>query len=239
MTKKKEIEPEDFTPQGNDFAIKPLKFKNVKQKNFFQLIKDPESQLVICNGPAGVGKNMIALYSGLKLLKQGKYEQILYVRTPVDSSDTKIGFLKGDLFEKTTNYMFPLDEKLDKFLKVDARQELLRSGQIETTVNTFMRGRSIDNTFVIIDEMQNFSLREAQVILSRFESNTKIVAIGDHTQSDIGGKSCLKNLMSMFGDEDAQQHGVFTFEFDVEDIVRSGLTQYVIETFNKYRKFNR
>jgi phosphate starvation-inducible PhoH-like protein len=228
-----------------NYKIATLKFKNKKQKQFFDICRDEDTKLVICDGPAGTGKTILSFYSALKMLrsKDNNYESILYVRTPVDSSDTGIGYLPGDLKEKSYNYMLPLYEKLEKFLEKDKIKELLSRGIIESDVNTFMRGRSIDNTIVIVDEIQNYSMREVKTLLSRFEENTKIIALGDHAQSDIGLNSSLSKLLIMFSDEsekvESEKNGVFTFTFDIEDVVRSELTKFILQKFDKYEKVAR
>lgn len=223
------------------YKIESLKFKSKKQKEFFDLCRSDDTNLVICDGPAGTGKSLISLYSALKQVKSGQYDRILYVRSPVDSSDVGLGFLPGDLYDKTVNYMIPLQEKIEKFIENDKVNELFRQGIVETCVNSFMRGRSINDTIVIIDELQNYSTKEIKTIFSRFEENTKIIAIGDHMQSDIGIKTCINKILDMFENEmdTANENGVFTFRFNNEDIVRSGLTQYVVKIFDKYEKISR
>jgi len=237
-------------PKAPNFKINTLKFKSQKQKDYFDICRDDDTKLVICDGPAGTGKTLLSMYAALRLIKQGKYEHILYVRSPVDSAEQGLGFLPGDIDDKSHNYMIPLEEKLCKFLEYESIKQLLQDDVIISTVNNFMRGRSIDNTIVIIDEIQNFSLSEAKTLLSRFEENTKIIACGDKAQSDIGLKSCLTKLIKMFGDEDApvggktikehsEEQGVHTFAFDIEDVVRSGLTKYVLEVFARNEKIMR
>lgn len=249
MKKKKSVKNsnEDFdkihelSTQRLTYKIAPLKFKSKKQKQFFDLCKSDDTKLLICDGPAGTGKSLLSFYSALKQVKAGKYERILYVRSPVDSSDSHLGFLPGDLNDKTYNYMIPLEEKIDKFIEPDKINEIIRQGIIESSVNTYMRGRSINDTIVIVDEIQNYTLKEALTLFSRFEENTKIIAIGDHMQSDIGPKTCIKKILDMFENEmeEANKNGVFTFRFDNTDIVRSGLTQYIVKTFEKYEKIAR
>lgn len=249
MAKKRCREPENeqmiqselFTNDKTtlNFRIKSLKFKNDKQRDFFNLCKDPKNKMIICDGVAGTGKTLISFYVALKLVKTKKYDQILYVRSPVDSSERGIGFLPGDLYDKVNSYMLPMEEKLEKLLDFDKIKELKNNNIVESTVNTFMRGRSIDNTIVIIDEIQNYTFEESKTILSRFEENTKLIVLGDHTQSDIGLKSCLTKLTTIFDDNDCADNGVVTFSFGVEDVVRSGLTKFILEKFEKYGKLNR
>jgi len=182
----------------------------------------------------------LAIYAALKQLKAGEYEKIMYLRSPVDSSEKGIGFLPGDFDSKIINYMIPLDEKLNKFIEYHDIQKLYEHDKIEHTVNSFIRGRSIENTIVIVDEIQNFTRKEALSVLSRTEETAKIIAIGDHMQSDIGLSSCLSKLMIMFGEDSrAEENGVAIFTFDNEDIVRSKLTRYIVEIFERYDKVSR
>jgi len=226
------------------FTITPLKFKSKKQKEFFDLCRSDDTKLLICDGPAGTGKSLLSIYAALKLIKAGKYKRLMYVRTPIDSSDNGLGYMPGSLYEKSIHYMMPLDEKISKLVSYDDIKKLHEHDVIESTVNTFMRGRSIDDTIVIIDEIQNFSMSEIKTLLTRFEENTKIIGLGDKGQSDIGLKSCLNKLVIMFSHDEyeenrAKENGVFTFKFDIGDVVRSGLTKYIIEIFDKSQKISR
>jgi phosphate starvation-inducible PhoH-like protein len=248
MTKKKtprdyrqeELIPNELEVKAPNFKIKQLKFKSQKQKDFFDLCRDDDIKLVICDGPAGTGKSLLALYAALKLVKSGKYDRIMYVRTPVDSSDGGIGYLPGDINDKIINYMIPLDEKLNKLMDYDDIKDLYSQDYIEYTVNSFMRGRSIENTILIIDEFQNQTMKEAITCLSRIEESSKIIAIGDHMQSDIGLKSCLTKVMSMFHDRpEAVENGVATLEFNNDDIVRSKLVKYIVGEFERAMKMSR
>jgi phosphate starvation-inducible PhoH-like protein len=248
MTKKRtprdyrqeEIIPNELEVKAPNFKIKPLKFKSQKQKQFFDICRDEDIKLVICDGPAGTGKSLLALYAALKMIKSGQYERIMYVRSPVDSSDGGIGFLPGDVNDKIINYMIPLDEKLNKLLDYDDIKQLYGEDYIEYTVNSFMRGRSIENTILIIDEFQNQTMMEAITCLSRIEETSKIIAIGDHMQSDIGLKSCLTKVMTMFSNRvEAIENGVTTFEFDNNDIVRSKLVKYIVGEFERAMKMSR
>lgn len=253
MTKKsasqKNYREEIFVPSELDskqvnFKINSLKFKSQKQKDFFDLCRNEDIKLLICDGPAGTGKSFLAIYAALKMLKAGKYEKIMYLRSPVGSSERDIGFLPGSMEEKIINYMHPLDEKLSKFLDFNDIKKLYEHDKIEYAINTFIRGRSIENTVVIVDEIQNMQLRENLTLFSRTEETTKIIAIGDHIQSDIGLDSSLSKLMIMFGEgekniEEALENGVSTFKFDNEDIVRSKLTRFIVEKFERYTKIAR
>jgi phosphate starvation-inducible PhoH-like protein len=248
MTKKKtprdyreeDVIPHELEVKKPNFKIKTLKFKSQKQKDFFDLCRDEDVKLLVCDGPAGTGKSLLALYSALKSLKSGVYDRIMYVRSPVDSSDGGIGFLPGDLNDKIINYMIPLDEKLSKLLDYNDIKSLYKDDFIEFTVNTFMRGRSIENTILIIDEFQNNTMQEALTQISRIEETSKIIAIGDHMQSDIGLKSCLTKVTAMFKDRpEAIQNGVATFEFNNEDIVRSKLVKYIVGEFERTMKMSR
>lgn len=232
--------PNELEVKKPNFKIEPLKFKSQKQKDFFDLCKDEEIKLLVCDGPAGTGKSLLALYAALKMVKAGQYDRIMYVRSPVDSSDGGIGFLPGDLTDKIINYMIPLDEKLNKLLDYNDIKGIYEHGYIEYTINSFMRGRSIENTIVIVDEAQNNSMQEILTIFSRVEETSKIIAIGDHMQSDIGLKSCLTKVVTMFKDRpEALANGVATFEFDNEDIVRSRLVKYIVGEFERTMKMAR
>lgn len=237
--REEDILSHELTSGNPTFKIKPLSFKSKKQKDFFDLCHNDDMKLVICDGPAGSGKSLIALYAALKSLKSGKYDRIMYIRSPVDSSEKGIGFLPGDIHDKIINYMVPLDEKISKLVYEQDTKKLFDSGMIEYNVNSFMRGRSIENAIIIVDEIQNFTMKEALSLFSRTEETTKIIAIGDHMQSDIGLKSCLTKIMTMFEGDIARENGVDTFKFNNEDIVRSKLTRYIVGVFEHHMKISR
>lgn len=238
--REEDIIPNELEIKKPNFKINPLKFKSQKQKDFFDFCKNEDVKLLVCDGPSGTGKSLLSLYAALKMLKSGKYERIMYVRSPIDSSDGGVGYLPGTLTDKIVNYMVPLDEKLNKLLGYEDIKKLYEHDYIEYTVNSFMRGRSIENTILIVDEFQNSTMSEALTQISRIEETSKIIALGDHMQSDIGAKSCLKKVVNMFKDRpEAIENGVVTFEFENDDIVRSKLVKYIVGEFERTMKMLR
>lgn len=210
-----------------NISIKSPTFKSARQKEFHDLLVNNDTKMVICDGPAGTGKDFLTVYCGLKLLKRGDFEQILYIRSAADSSKIPIGFLPGDLEEKSCNYMEPLNEKLSQFLDPQDISKLRSSDAIESIINNYLRGRSINDVFVIVDEAQNFHREDLKTILTRFEENARVILIGDSTQSDIGKYNCYPQIFDTFSDSESKKFGVFTFRFYEEDIVRSPLCAFV------------
>jgi len=177
-----------------------VKCKNAKQKKFFNNLKDLDKKVNICDSPAGVGKSLLALTAGLYHLKNGNCSKIIIIVPTVEASDAcKIGLLPGSVDEKVYPYTVATRTNIEKILKISGNiaykemaSQLINSGFIEFELLSFARGRNYDDAFVILDEAENLSNKEAILLMSRMgEGNSKIAIIGDHEQCD------RKNLKSL------------------------------------------
>jgi phosphate starvation-inducible PhoH-like protein len=236
MPRKKRIEiEEEFEKPSVNFTIKSPTFRSENQKEFFLASQNDLCQVLICNGPAGSAKTFLAIYSSLMLIKkQPRFEKLIYVRSPVESADQRMGYLPGDLGEKFFAYTTPLEEKLSDFLDEVNYKKLKDKAIVESTPINFLRGVSWKNSCIILDEAQNLTFRELKTFLTRVGEDCKVFLLGDHSQSDIGNKSGFHNIMTIFNNYEAEQNGLFTVEFDQDDIERSKLCAYIVGALNNF-----
>lgn len=210
-----------------------LKCKNDSQKNLVKLISS--NDITISSGPAGTGKTFIACAQALKLLKQdSRYHKILLVKSVTVLEGEDVGFLKGDLKEK----MFPFTLSfLDNFYKLigeDNTTAMLNEGLIEVLPLAYIRGRSIDNAIIIVDEAQNISLKNMRSTLTRIGENSKMIITGDIKQIDIKNKklSSLDTVVNMF----SGKHNIGTMFFETKDIVRNPIVMMIEDEFDNYEE---
>jgi len=205
-----------------------------KQKSFIDLVLDKKSKMIFVTGVSGTSKTHLSVLCGLKMLSAnehgaGKYSELLYIRSAVESSDNKLGYLPGGEDDKMGPYLVPLKEKLAEFLPGHDIQLLEKDQRIISVPLGFVRGLNWNAKYIIIDESQNCSKRELITLITRVGEFSKIIILGDPSQSDIGTKSGFTNIYNMFNDDEAKENGVFTFEFTEEDIVRSDLVRFIMK----------
>ncbi len=199
-----------------------------KQKTFLELAQNENTNIMFVEGPAGSSKSFLAVYVALQMLKQKKIEQILYVRSIVESATKKLGSLPGEVDEKFKPWILPLVEKCDEFLGQHITNSLLESERIHCVPVNFLRGSTFKDCVVIADESQNFSHQEILTIITRFGKNCKLFVIGDSLQSDIHSHD-FSNFYKRFNDEESRQNGIHYFAFDENDIMRSKLLRFIIK----------
>jgi phosphate starvation-inducible PhoH-like protein len=209
-----------------------LKCKNTSQKKFVNLVNN--NDITICAGPAGTGKTFLACAQSLKLLKTKKYKKILLVKSVTVLEGEDVGFLKGDLKEK----MFPFTISfLDNFYKLigeDNTTAMLNEGLIEVLPLAYIRGRSIDDSIIIVDEAQNISLKNMRSTLTRIGDNSKMIITGDTKQIDIKNKklSSLDTVVSIF----SGKSNIGTMEFQTKDIVRNPIVMMIEDEFDNWEE---
>lgn len=223
MTAKKE---EKKTPIQNVHI--EIKCKTENQKKFIKLIK--EKDIVIAAGFAGTGKTFLSCAEALKLLKSGKYKKITIVKSVTTLKDEEIGFLKGSMKDKMEPFMYSFRSNFIKLIGKFATEALEAAEAIEVLPLAFIRGMSIDDSILIIDEAQNISLDNMKSILTRIGENSKMIIIGDTKQID-GDKrtSSLKFIMDKF--EAHPEFGIMKFER--EDQVRNPLINIIEDVFDE------
>ncbi len=209
-----------------------------KQKELFKLIQDKNTKMVLVKGPSGVSKTMSAVYCGLHELNNKKVSQIVYIRAAVESADSKLGMLPGEILSKVEPYLIPLKEKLEEFLTTSQVKALQAGNFIEGSPISFLRGRHMSNRYIVVDESQSLVEREIITIMTRLGEHSKIIICADPYQTDLtnGKVGGFDKLFKTFSDQESKDNGIFTFEFGPEDIVRSKFVKFIVEKLEIYNK---
>ena len=231
--------------KSDDF-IKPDIFLNYKidqkfhlndhHKAFVECAMDDASQIIFCDGPAGCPKTYLAAYVALSMLKEKKVEEIIYIRSIVESATRKLGSLPGEVDEKFKPWSIPMVEKCDELVGKQVTNMLFESEYLKCVPVNFLRGSTFMNSVVIVDEAQNLEHSELVTILTRFGKNCKLFVIGDTLQSDIHEKSGFARMLKVFNSEDSKSHGIHSYHFTEEDITRSKLLRYIIRVIATIKK---
>lgn len=220
----------------NQLSLRPLNWTE-RQKSFLELASSKEFKVVFVSGPAGTAKTLLSTYVALDLINQRRVSDILYIRSAVESSDSKLGFLPGEVNDKMAYYGIPFLDKLEELLPRNDIQNLTKEERVNIQPVNFVRGQSWNARCIIIDESQNMTQKELITVLTRLGQFSKCFVLADPMQSDINGKSGgFSNLMKLFDDEDSKKQGIFTFQFTEEDIMRSELCKFLVGRFNTLTK---
>ena len=211
-----------------DFDVTNKHQFNSVQNEFLECIQKETSHLAIVDGPAGTAKTYLAVFAALKLVAKRKLENIVYVRSVVESANKSIGFLPGEIDEKFAPWAMPLNDKLEELVSPAVIKNLISTNVIKCVPVNFLRGITFRNSFVIIDEAQNLTLSELTTILTRFGHNTKYVIAGDSLQADIGKLSGFNKILNAFTHEECASKGIHTFRFTENEIVRSEILKFIV-----------
>ena len=214
-------------------AGKPIKPKTLGQKEYCEAIENNTITLGV--GPAGSGKSFLSVAEAVAAFRADKYNRIILTRPAVEAGE-RLGFLPGDLQSKVDPYLRPLYDALFEMLGADTYQKYLEKGNIEVAPLAYMRGRTLDDSFIILDEAQNTSAEQMKMFLTRLGFGSKMVITGDITQIDLpeDKTSGLKVAMKILdGVED-----VAICNLTSADIVRNRLVQKIIEAYEDYEKKN-
>lgn len=208
---------------------KEITAKTVTQRAYVKALD--ESDIVFAIGPAGTGKTYLAMAAALSRLNRREIERIHLVRPAVDAGES-LGFLPGDFADKVAPYLRPLYDALDEMIPMDRSQKLLESGVVEVVPLAYMRGRTLSNSVVILDEAQNATLPQMKMFLTRLGHNSKAIITGDDTQIDLERRedSALLKIQYILRGVD----GVRFVRFGDEDVVRHHLVQEIINAFDDY-----
>lgn len=200
-----------------------------RTKNQQKLLKDFETNdLLFAIGPAGSGKTYTAIALAVRSLKNKEIKKIILSRPAVEAGE-KLGFLPGDMKEKIDPYLQPLYDALQDMITPLKLKEYMENGTIQIAPLAFMRGRTLSDAVVILDEAQNTTTMQIKMFLTRMGLNTKMIVTGDMTQIDLpySQKSGLKDALEVLKDV----KGIAKVEFDVKDIVRHKLVQRIVEAY--------
>jgi phosphate starvation-inducible PhoH-like protein len=205
------------------------------QKKFLELVFDKNTKMVFVSGPAGTSKTYLAVYAALTLLNQKRMSDIVYVRSVVESSDSKLGFLPGEMDDKMAPYIDPLLDKLEELLPRSDIEVLKKDKRITGMPVGFLRGRNWNAKIIIADEAQNMTWKELVTFITRTGEFSKVFILGDPLQSDINGKSGFIKMIEHFGDEEDRNEGIHVFKLTEQDIVRSRLVRHIIKKLEKVK----
>ena len=239
------IEKKDIISSVDKFMIE----EKIKNKNVSDIIKTPkksviprsekqkeyvralrQSDVVISAGPAGTGKTFLAVAVGLTMLLEKKIERIILSRPAVEAGE-RLGFLPGDMKEKVDPYLRPLYDSLYDLFDFEKIQRMIEIGDIEIAPLAFMRGRTLKNSFAILDEAQNATDTQIKMFLTRIGENSKIVINGDPSQIDLPNKNSSglnksKKLLSHINE-------ISVVDFDHSDVVRHPLVSKIVKAYSE------
>ena len=215
-----------------DYIIKTPKRsvipRSQKQKDYVKALK--ESEIIISTGPAGTGKTYLAVAVALTMLLEKKIERIILSRPAVEAGE-KLGFLPGDMKDKVDPYLRPLYDSLYDLLDFEKIQKRIEIGDIEIAPLAFMRGRTLKNSFAILDEAQNATDIQIKMFLTRIGENSKIVVNGDPSQIDLSnrGNSGLNRSKKLIG----HLNEISVVDFDHNDVVRHPLVSKIVRAYEE------
>ena len=216
----------DVIVYGNNGAI--IRARTVNQQRLVKLAE--RNDLLFAVGPAGSGKTYTAIALAVRALKEREIRRIILTRPAVEAGE-KLGFLPGDMKEKLDPYLQPLYDALNDMIPAAKLQKYLEEGTVQIAPLAYMRGRTLDNAFVILDEAQNTTLSQIKMFLTRMGRNAKFIVTGDVTQIDLPRRSDSGLTKAMTTLKDVE--GIGIVEFDKRDIVRHRLVKYIVEAFDK------
>lgn len=213
---------------------KPIKPKTLGQKRYCKSIQD--NTITIAVGPAGTGKTYLAVAMAVTAFRAKEVNRIILTRPAVEAGE-KLGFLPGDLQSKVDPYLRPLYDALFDMLGAETYQKYLERGNIEVAPLAYMRGRTLDESFIILDEAQNTTSEQMKMFLTRLGTNSKMVITGDVTQIDLpsGAKSGLKEAVRIL----KNIKGIESLAFSEKDVVRHKLVQDIIKAYEKNEEAKR
>ena len=215
----------DVIVYGNNGAT--IRARTVNQQRLVKLYDDCD--LLFAVGPAGSGKTYTAIALAVRALREKQVRRIILTRPAVEAGE-KLGFLPGDMKEKLDPYLQPLYDALNDMIPAARLQKFMEEGTVQIAPLAYMRGRTLDNAFVILDEAQNTTLAQIKMFLTRMGRSAKFIVTGDVTQIDLPrkGDSGLTQAMEVL----RPVEGIGIVEFDRRDIVRHPLVKQIVEAFD-------
>jgi phosphate starvation-inducible PhoH-like protein len=208
-----------------------VRAKTFRQRQYIQAIRTHD--LIFCSGPAGTGKTYLAAIIAVQALLSDQYERLILTRPAVEAGE-RLGFLPGDLQQKVNPYLRPLYDALYELIDPEKTANLMERGIIEVAPLAYMRGRTLNNAFVILDEAQNTTPAQMKMVLTRLGFRSRMVVTGDTTQTDLppnqtsGLSVALKILQNV--------EGIAFCEFSQADVVRNPLVQRIVAAYERHEK---
>ena len=212
--------------QLNVIDNKFIKVKNINQFKYLETIDD--STITFGVGPAGTGKTFLAVASAVKMYSENRIKKIVLTRPAVEAGE-RLGYLPGDLSQKIDPYLVPLFDSLEHFFGNETLQYLIEKRNIEIVPLAYMRGRTLNDACIILDEAQNATISQIKMFLTRLGENSKMIITGDETQIDLNNKtfSGLKKTRKTLSSIEE----VSVLEFENTDIVRNKIVSKILEIF--------
>lgn len=211
-----------------DSKKRPIRVKNMGQKRYIDAIR--QYDVVFGMGPAGTGKTFLAVVMAISAFKKGEVSRIIVTRPAVEAGES-LGFLPGDLKEKVDPYLRPIYDSLFTILGVETTSRLMDRGLIEVAPLAYMRGRTLDDAFVILDEAQNTTHAQMKMFLTRLGFNSKMVVNGDQTQIDLPGRARSGLLESEKILANVEQVKFIKFSFN--DVVRHPVVAKIVKAYEE------
>jgi len=204
--------------------------KNERQEYYVKILKTEKKKITVATGPAGTGKTLFAVEYGIKNFLLGKYEKLIFTRPSV-SVDEDLGYLPGTLEEKMAPWVRPIYDILYQFISPKEVTQLIEDKQIEIAPLGFMRGRTFKNTWIIADEMQNSTVGQMKMLLTRLGENSRLVITGDLEQHDrIGEANGLDDFLQKF--KGKRSASITSLEFERTDIQREDVVKEVLDIYS-------
>lgn len=206
-----------------------IRAKTFRQQQYIQALR--KRDLTFCTGPAGTGKTFLAAMVAVKALMNEEYERLILTRPAVEAGE-RLGFLPGDLQEKVNPYLRPLFDALHELIDPERIPQMMERGVIEVAPLAYMRGRTLSNAFVILDEAQNTTPAQMKMVLTRLGFNSRMVVTGDVTQSDLpqyqsSGLALATKIL-------AKVDGIAFCELTKADVVRHPLVQRIVAAYEQF-----
>jgi len=231
MPLRSESTPEGVIVYGNSGT--PIKVRSATQMEMVKKIA--ENDLMFVTGPAGTGKTYVAVALAVRALKNRQVKRIILSRPAVEAEE-KLGFLPGDMKDKLDPYMQPLYDALNDMIPAKKLEEMMRDKIVQIAPLAFMRGRTLGNAFVILDEAQNATTNQMKMFLTRMGENSKFIITGDVTQIDLPPKQKSGLIQSLQILKNVQ--GIAKIEFNKNEIIRHRLVRQIVDAFEKANNLN-
>lgn len=216
-----------------DFDLKIRDFPwSERQKELMEIINNKRTKYVFVHGPAGTSKTLCAAFCALQSLQNKQTGELFYLRVTVESAKHTLGYLKGDLTEKFSPYLAPLEDKLVELLPKSDVEKLKNEGRINSVPLGHLRGRTFHNSFLIFDEAQNATKEDLLLAMTRLGKFSKMIICGDLMQPDVA-RGGFSKVSTIFDDDEAKNNGIHTFHFGKEDVFRNEILSFVLDRFEK------
>lgn len=222
----KVIDFQPYLPQKKQRVVMTARSPN--QKTYLQKLQNEETSIVFAIGPAGTGKTMLAVMHGIKMFQEGLIDKIIVTR-PAVSVDEDLGFLPGDLNEKMAPWTRPIFDVMGEYYKQSDIAEMLKEGVIEISPLAYMRGRTFKNAYIVADEMQNATVNQMKMLLTRLGEGSKMVVTGDLAQADRRSDNGLINFCNLLANK--QTKHIDIVQFDTQDIERHEAVKEVLSIY--------